>query len=112
MAKYKTVKDLPDCLTDLSDSKREQDRATQFGNLKTKGVGQTTILKFLGKTWKQWMIQAALQILKDKELDSPIYTAFKASDACCAAFSRMSRYFATNSNFSPIVAHPNVNTVF
>ena len=28
-------------------------------NTKAKGVGQTTLLKFLGGNWKQWMIQEA-----------------------------------------------------
>jgi len=29
-----------------------------FKNTKGKGVGQTTMLKFLGNNWKQWMVQA------------------------------------------------------
>ena len=33
-------------------------------NTKSKGVGQTTILKFLGDNWKQWMVQNALATLK------------------------------------------------
>ncbi len=31
-----------------------------FLNVKGKDIGQTTILKFLGGNWKQWMIQAGL----------------------------------------------------
>jgi hypothetical protein len=37
-----------------------------FINTKTQGVGQTTILKFLGKSWKAWEIQEALSQLDDK----------------------------------------------
>lgn len=35
-----------------------------FTKTKQTGVGQTTILKFLGGGWKQWRIQAALQQLE------------------------------------------------
>ena len=31
-------------------------------NVRGKGVGQTTLLKFLGSNWKQWMIQFALEV--------------------------------------------------
>ena len=31
-----------------------------FAKLKDNGVGQTTLLKFLGGNWKQWRIQEAL----------------------------------------------------
>ncbi len=37
---------------------------SQFDKLKQTGVGQTTILKFLGGNWKQWMVQNALATLK------------------------------------------------
>ncbi len=72
LAKYENIKELPHCLINLLDSKKEQDKATQFGNIKSKGVGQTTILKFLGSDWKQSEIQFALNSLKkinDNELD-------------------------------------------
>jgi hypothetical protein len=36
---------------------------SQFQNCKKNGVGQTTILKFLGNGWKQWMIQDSLKVL-------------------------------------------------
>jgi len=40
----------------------------EFRSVKGKGVGQTTILKFLGGNWKQHIIQDALNTLKsDKE---------------------------------------------
>jgi len=42
---------------------------TAYTETKTKGVGQTTILKFLGKNWKQWMVKEALETLKDKNVD-------------------------------------------
>ena len=36
LAKYESWEELPDCLMISLDSKRDQDKATQFGNLKTK----------------------------------------------------------------------------
>jgi hypothetical protein len=36
---------------------------------KLKGAGRTTILKFLGSNWKQWVIQEALSTLNDSSLD-------------------------------------------
>jgi len=35
----------------------EIDSETAFRSIKAKGTGQTTILKFLGPPWKQWMVQ-------------------------------------------------------
>lgn len=39
----------------------------KFGQIKSQGVGQTTILKFLGGNWKQWMIASALQIIAESK---------------------------------------------
>lgn len=39
-------------------------------NARGKGVGRSTIHKFLGGNWKQWMIQAALAAIKDDEEDA------------------------------------------
>lgn len=39
------------------------ENAGNFGRVKKDGVGQTTILKFLGNGWKQWMIQDSLRVL-------------------------------------------------
>lgn len=51
LAKYESIKDLPRSLINLLGlSKRHK-----FEDLKTKGVGQSTILKFLGGNWKLWM---------------------------------------------------------
>lgn len=48
-----------------------------FTKTKQTGVGQTTILKFLGKNWKQWMIQEALDIIKpDSKIDRKAYEKF------------------------------------
>ena len=47
----------------LFDSQRAYETA------KGMGVGQTTILKFLGGNWKQWMVQEALSTLTDKNID-------------------------------------------
>jgi ParB/RepB/Spo0J family partition protein len=60
LAKYDSLEELPDSLMNLLDSERTQDKKTQFGNLKSKGVGQATLLKFLGDGWKQYQIQDAL----------------------------------------------------
>lgn len=38
-----------------------------FHQLKKDGVGQTTILKFLGDNWKQWVIQEALDTIRQSE---------------------------------------------
>jgi len=43
------------------------DSNSQFQNCKKNGVGQTTILKFLGGNWKQWVIQDALDTIKSIE---------------------------------------------
>lgn len=43
--------------------------APQFEHNKKHGVGRDTILKFLGGNWKSWMIQTALEILSDKDID-------------------------------------------
>jgi ParB/RepB/Spo0J family partition protein len=40
-----------------------------FNTCKAQGAGQTTILKFLGGNWKQWMIQESLSVIADKEVD-------------------------------------------
>ena len=38
------------------------DSEKAFDTTKGMGAGQTTILKFLGGHWKQWMVQEALQL--------------------------------------------------
>lgn len=38
-----------------------------FIRIKKSGVGQTTILKFLGDGWKQWKIQHALNVLSSTD---------------------------------------------
>ena len=40
-----------------------------YKHCKKNGAGQTTILKFLGSNWKQWVIQKALEIINDDSLD-------------------------------------------
>ncbi len=40
-----------------------------FESTAGRGVGQTTILKFLGKGWKQWKIQHALEVLNSSEIN-------------------------------------------
>ena len=53
LKKCKTIKALPVNLMNLLDSKTNEQA---FSAIKTKGVGQTTILKFLGGNWKRWAI--------------------------------------------------------
>lgn len=53
------------------------DTEHSFTQTKNHGVGQTTILKFLGGNWKQWMIQEALEILKpDSKVDRKAFEKF------------------------------------
>lgn len=43
------------------------DSQRAFETVKGRGVGQNTILKFLGRSWKQWQIQKALEIFQAEE---------------------------------------------
>jgi hypothetical protein len=45
------------------------DSEPAFRKLKGAGIGRDTILKFLGGNWKQWMVQEALDTLKDETID-------------------------------------------
>jgi len=65
LAKCGTVKDIPSYLIDLLGTKNEDN----YMSLRSRGVGQTTILKFLGGNWKQWVIQEALSTLNDDDID-------------------------------------------
>jgi len=56
LSKYDDWNDVPQGLMDSLDLSAK----SAFQNAKTKGVGQTTILKFLGSNWKQHVIQSAL----------------------------------------------------
>lgn len=58
LSKAKSFKTLNESIKRLVDKHN-------FDKIKKEGVGQTTILKFLGQNWKQWTIQVALAILKD-----------------------------------------------
>lgn len=56
---------------------------SNYQQLKQRGVGQTTILKFLGGNWKQGKIQAACkanQMAKDKKLDMDAVLKFDKID--------------------------------
>jgi len=64
--------ELEKCKTWGEFKKSELHKTMRFNNAQTfmaakgkKGVGETTLLKFLGGNWKQWRIQEALAILKD-----------------------------------------------
>ena len=43
------------------------DNAKAFVKLRDQRPGQTTILKFLGANWKQWMVQEALKVLDEEK---------------------------------------------
>lgn len=51
-----------------------------FTKTKDTGVGQTTILKFLGKNWRQHQIQFALNTLDDQEIELKAVTTFQQVD--------------------------------
>ena len=57
---YETWEELPIHLMNLLDVDKDGNKIPihnakkAFSECKTKGVGQTTILKFLGGNWKQW----------------------------------------------------------
>ena len=48
-----------------------------FTRAQEQGIGSPTILKFLGANWKQWQIQKALSILKEKNIDLDAVTEFE-----------------------------------
>lgn len=62
LAKHKTWATSNTCIKGLFDSQHA------FETTEGMGVGQTTILKFLGGNWKQWQIQVALATLADKDV--------------------------------------------
>ena len=64
LAKYEKWEDAPQGLINSLDLENK----SSFENIKTKGAGQTTILKFLGKGWKQWKIQHALEVINSAEI--------------------------------------------
>lgn len=82
--------ELAKCKTWKEFQKSELNSFIKFTNNQTfesakgqKGVGQTTLLKFLGGNWKQWMIQRALEIMKDVgegTLDLKVTQAFPNLD--------------------------------
>ena len=41
-----------------------QNAEGNFKKAKNEGIGQNTLLRFLGSNWKQWQIQKALNILR------------------------------------------------
>jgi len=47
-----------------------------YKKARKQGVGQPTILKFLGGNWKKWVIEQALSVLKDKTLDKGAVESF------------------------------------
>jgi len=73
LAKYESWEEAPRGLINSLDLNNR----SAFENIKTKGVGQTTILKFLGKQWKQWEIQDALNVLEAKDIDRKAIEVFQ-----------------------------------
>lgn len=70
LAKYETWDDLNKSIKMLFPTEHS------FIQTKNHGVGQTTILKFLGGNWKQWMIQQALRMINDKDIDREVVESF------------------------------------
>jgi len=70
LAKYE-YKDSPKNMRVLFESKHAYNQTKN----KKDGCGEPTILKFLGGNWKGWMIETALRILKDKDLDQKAATS-------------------------------------
>jgi ParB/RepB/Spo0J family partition protein len=68
LAKYEDYDKLPESLIKLLKTGSAKQDLIAFANVKSKGSGQTTILKFLGKHWKQWMIQDALDTIRRETL--------------------------------------------
>lgn len=50
-----------------------------FYHCRSNGVGQTTILKFLGGGWKQWKIQSALDTLNAEDINMDAITTFQTT---------------------------------
>ena len=72
LSKYEAWEDAPRSLIDLL----SLDNRHKFQDIKTKGVGQTTILKFLGKGWRQWRIQEALAVISDDTISNEAIKIF------------------------------------
>ena len=66
IAKYKSWEELPQGLM-ISLNLKEK---SAYQNVKTKGVGQTTILKFLKGAIPQWRIASALDLIKSNDIES------------------------------------------
>ena len=62
--KYNDINKLSHLLIDLLEGETPKAQKNALEKAK-RGVGQTIILKFLGKNYKQWMIQEALSVFKD-----------------------------------------------
>jgi len=62
------------CVYDVVKDAKYPEREYQI--VKSKGVGQTTILKFLGGNWKRWQVQEALKTLSDKETEREAMEVF------------------------------------
>jgi len=67
LAKYNTIKGFEK--SDLINLLGLKGQENQFQSLRSRGVGQNTICKFLGGNWKQWMVQEALDTLGYGEKD-------------------------------------------
>lgn len=73
LAKHESWEDLNKNIKILFDTEHS------FIQTKTHGIGQTTILKFLGEPWKQYQIQQALKILNDEELSREAVEQFETN---------------------------------
>ena len=55
-------------------------------------MGQTIILKFLGKPWKQWRVQGALSIINDETFDQEVINDFKSLKSVSAFQEEIKRH--------------------
>jgi ribosomal protein S20 len=75
LSKYESWEDV--CGDKSIITKLVQD-AKGWVKLRDQKAGRESILKFLGKGWKQWMIQEALDTLNDTEIDQKAIETFKS----------------------------------
>jgi len=54
-----------------------QEERENFQRAKKQGVGEPIIRKFLGSNWKKWMVQGALAVLNDTQIDREAVESFE-----------------------------------
>lgn len=75
LAKYESWEALNDSIKSLFETEWD------LKNVKGKGVGQTTILKFLKNSIPQWRIAEALDLIKSNDIDSEVLPILETTGA-------------------------------